>query len=96
MIIGLSIENLKGIRERVELELAPITLLFGANNAGKSIVADALDYFEALLSARSPSAALVGLISRTRLGKFRLQLPKVKAYERAVVLVIQVPLQPGN
>ncbi len=57
MIIGLSVENFKGIRERVEVELAPITLLFGSNSAGKSTIADALDYFEALLTARSPSTA---------------------------------------
>ena len=36
MITGISIENFKGIREQVKLDLRPITLLFGANSAGKS------------------------------------------------------------
>ena len=44
MITGIAIENFKGIRERVELELRPITLLFGANSAGKSTILHALHY----------------------------------------------------
>jgi hypothetical protein len=44
MITGISIENFKGIRERVQLDFRPITLLFGANSAGKSTVLHALHY----------------------------------------------------
>jgi hypothetical protein len=44
MITGISIENFKGIRERVKLDFRPITLLFGANSAGKSTVLHALHY----------------------------------------------------
>lgn len=44
MITGISIENFKGIRERVTLDLRPITLLFGANSAGKSTILHALHY----------------------------------------------------
>lgn len=44
MITGIAIENFKGIRDRVELKLRPITLLFGANSAGKSTVLHALHY----------------------------------------------------
>lgn len=44
MITGIAIENFKGIGERVELELRPITLLFGANSAGKSSILHALHY----------------------------------------------------
>lgn len=44
MITGIAIENFKGIRERVEIELRPITLLFGANSAGKSTILHALHY----------------------------------------------------
>jgi len=45
MITGISITNFKGIRgivngdgelDPVEIELRPLTLLFGANSAGKS------------------------------------------------------------
>ena len=45
MITGISIENFKGISERVTLDLRPITLLFGGNSAGKSTVMHALLYF---------------------------------------------------
>lgn len=44
MITGISIENFKGISERVTLDLRPITLLFGANSAGKSTILHALHY----------------------------------------------------
>lgn len=45
MITRISIENFKGIRERVTLDVRPITLLFGGNSAGKSTVMHALLYF---------------------------------------------------
>jgi AAA15 family ATPase/GTPase len=38
MITGISIENFKGIGERIDLKLRPLTLLFGANSAGKSTI----------------------------------------------------------
>lgn len=44
MITKIAIENFKGIRDRVEFELKPLTLLFGANSAGKSTVLHALHY----------------------------------------------------
>ncbi len=44
MITGITIENFKGIRERVKLDFRPITLLFGANSAGKSTILHALHY----------------------------------------------------
>lgn len=44
MITGISIENFKGIRDRVEIKLRPLTLLFGANSAGKSTILHALHY----------------------------------------------------
>lgn len=44
MITKIAIENFKGIRERVEIELKPITLMFGPNSAGKSTVLHALHF----------------------------------------------------
>ena len=54
MITGITIENFKGIRERVTLDFRPITLLFGANSAGKSTVMYAMDYLHAILETQSP------------------------------------------
>ena len=45
----LEIENFKGIRSRQQLELRPITLLFGPNSAGKSTVLHALHYLREIL-----------------------------------------------
>ncbi len=44
MITAIEIENFKGIRDRVRVELKPITLLFGANSSGKSSILHALHY----------------------------------------------------
>lgn len=44
MITGITIENFKGIHEQVRLDFRPITLLFGANSAGKSTILHALHY----------------------------------------------------
>ena len=43
-ITAITIENFKGIKEPVRVELKPITLLFGPNSAGKSTIVQALHY----------------------------------------------------
>ncbi len=53
MITGITIQNFKGIRDRVTLPLRPITLLFGANSAGKSTILHALQYLGEILSDRN-------------------------------------------
>lgn len=37
-ITKIIIQNFKGIRDRVEIPIRPLTLLFGANSAGKTTV----------------------------------------------------------
>lgn len=49
MITRLTLENFKGIGERQQIELAPLTLLFGANSAGKSTILQALLYLHELV-----------------------------------------------
>lgn len=44
MITKIAIENFKGIGERVEVDIRPLTLLFGPNSAGKSSILHALHY----------------------------------------------------
>lgn len=42
MLTGFSLENFRSFAERTEIELRPLTLLFGYNNAGKSALIRAL------------------------------------------------------
>lgn len=49
MITALELENFKGFAERQRIDFAPLTLLFGANSAGKSTVLQALLYLHELL-----------------------------------------------
>ncbi len=56
MITRIEIENFKGIGERIQLDLKPITLLFGPNSAGKSTVTHALHYAREVLTRRNYDA----------------------------------------
>ncbi len=61
-ITALTIENFKGIREPVRVELKPITLLFGPNSAGKSTIIHALHYAREIFERRNlnPDRTLLG------------------------------------
>lgn len=59
---ALTLENFKGIHEPVRVEFAPLTLLFGPNNAGKSTIVQALMYAREVLERNNCDAG------RTQLG----------------------------
>lgn len=61
-LTSITIENFKGIGAPVTVPLCPITLLFGANSAGKSTIIQALQYAWEVLENRNPD------VDRTRLG----------------------------
>src|SRR5438270_3595608 len=56
MITAIQIENFKGIRDPVRIELKPITLLFGPNSAGKSTILHALHYAREVFERRNLDA----------------------------------------
>lgn len=68
MIDALEIENFKGIATRQRIDFAPLTLLFGANSAGKSTILQALIYLHELLEHGSAD------VDRTELGGSVLEL----------------------
>jgi len=53
---ALTLENFKGIREPVRIEFAPLTLLFGPNNAGKSTITQALMYAQEIFDRNNCDA----------------------------------------
>ena len=53
-ISAITIENFKGIREPVRIELKPITLLFGPNSSGKSTIVQALHYAREIFGEETP------------------------------------------
>lgn len=61
-LTAIELENFKGVGARVRVELAPITLLFGANSAGKSTILQALQYVREVLERRNanPDRTLYG------------------------------------
>ena len=63
-ITKIIIENFKGIRDRVEIPIRPLTLLFGANSAGKTTVLHALLYLRELLERQNADADRV-IVVRT-------------------------------
>lgn len=68
MLTSLQIENFKGISKRQRIEFAPLTLLFGANSAGKSTIMQALLYLQELLERGNAD------VDRTELGGQVLEL----------------------
>lgn len=71
-ITAIEIENFKGISERVRVDLKPITLLFGANSAGKSTILQALLYMKDVLDRRNLDAITTPVSGRALdLGGFR-------------------------
>jgi hypothetical protein len=60
MITAISIQNFKGIGEAVEIELRPLTLLFGANSAGKSSILHALQYAAEIFERRNLNVGWIG------------------------------------
>jgi hypothetical protein len=52
-LTAIELENFKAIGKRQRIELAPITLLFGANSSGKSTVLHALHYLREVIERRN-------------------------------------------
>jgi len=71
-ITKIIIENFKGIRDRVEIPIRPLTLLFGANSAGKTTILHALLYLRELLERQNADAdRVIGGGKDIYLGGFR-------------------------
>jgi predicted ATPase len=56
LIRSIALKNYKGFSEEVRIDLRPITLLFGANSAGKSSVLQALQYVREILERQNVNA----------------------------------------
>lgn len=95
MLTSIEIENFKGIGARQRIEFAPLTLLFGANSAGKSSILQALLYLHELIERGSAD------VDRTELGGNLLELGGFARLvhkhdaERAIVLRAEF-LTPGG
>lgn len=68
MLTALEIENFKGVATRQRIGFAPLTLLFGANSAGKSTMLQVLLYLHELIERGSAD------VDRTELGGNVLEL----------------------
>src|SRR5271157_4583903 len=59
MLSALELENFKAFGQRVRLDLAPITLIFGENSAGKSAVLQSLNLLKQTRESREHGALLL-------------------------------------
>lgn len=95
MILSLEIENFKGIAARQRIDFAPLTLLFGANSAGKSTILQALLYLHEVIERGAAD------VDRTELGGGVIELGGFARLvhrhesERAIVLRAEF-LTPGG
>lgn len=92
----IELENFKGIGGRQSIDLRPVTLLFGANSAGKSTVLQALHYTREILERKNadPDQTLSGV---TDLGGFKSLVHKHES-ERSIGirLVIDMSDEQGS
>jgi hypothetical protein len=88
MIQRLNVKNFRGL-ERAEIDLAPITVLIGANNAGKSTVAYALFTLKSILSNPAQPLESFFNLGFINLGGFK-QAVFAKDEERSISLWIKV------
>jgi hypothetical protein len=68
----ITIANFKGVKERVTIPIRPITMLYGANSAGKSTIIHALAYLREIVCNNNPDADQTEIGGESiRLGGFR-------------------------
>lgn len=88
MLSFVEIENFKGIKHRQRVDFAPLTLLFGANSAGKSTILQALLYLHDLLERGTAD------VDRTELGERAVELGgfarTVHGHEMERAIVVRV------
>lgn len=91
MLTALELENFKGVSGRQRIDFAPVTLLFGANSAGKSTILQALLYLHELLEHGDAD------VDRTTLGGQVVELGGfarlVHRHERARVMVLRAEFE---
>lgn len=95
-LTAIELENFKGVGARVRVELAPITLLFGANSAGKSTILQALQYVREVLERRNanPDRTLYGG-EFVDLGGFR-NLVHQRDQSRPIAVKLELELNGAN
>jgi hypothetical protein len=93
---ALTLENFKGVREPVRVEFAPLTLLFGPNNAGKSTIVQALMYAREVLEGSNCDASRTALGGDVvDLGGFR-SLVHEQDCDRAIRMRFELDLSPNG
>lgn len=94
MLTALELENFKGIGPRQRIELKPLTLLFGANSAGKSTILQALIYLHELIERGSTD------VDRTELGGQVMELGGfsrlIHRHDKANAIVIRAEFLMGG
>lgn len=93
MIHAIALENFKGVGARTRIDLAPVTLLFGANNVGKSTILHSLLFIHEILKHGSAD------VDRTELGHESLELGGfarlVHAHDKARTIRARVDFDTG-
>ncbi len=91
-ITKLSIENFKGVGIKQTIDLAPVTLLFGPNSAGKSTVLHALNYLNDIVCHLDSNSVSTHLGEETLdLGGFK-QFVHRHELDRTVMLGVELDL----
>ena len=66
MLKSLHIENFKAFSDSAQIDLAPITLIFGQNSAGKSSILQSLNLLKQTHESRESGPSLLPRAKRNR------------------------------
>ncbi|WP_350346063.1 AAA family ATPase [Escherichia coli] len=67
----LVLENFRSVRERQEIDFAPVTLLLGPNSAGKTTILIALFYLQQILDREQCDPIYLEAMGNRRIDGFR-------------------------
>ena len=97
MFKSIALENFKAFGRRTSIELAPITLIFGQNSAGKSSILQAFSLLKQTRESREPGAPLLPRAEGgvTDLGSFQ-ELLFDHDLERTVSIGLQIDARRGR
>ena len=92
MITAIEIENFKGISTRQKIEFAPLTLIFGANSAGKSTIVHAMHFFREVLATGNGEVDEIQMTDcELRLGGFKNLIHKHDDENGRISIRVDVP-----
>lgn len=91
MTASITLQNFQGIRRRTTVPLAPLTLVYGPNSAGKSTLADAISFITKIFDSKTSTSELRILENRWASHLPAFVSPKDRAHDMVICVTVPSP-----